>query len=344
MNESNARTRPADNPVLVEVWRGEFLESRHRGALAVVDAGGDTVLQAGDVGSPVYSRSSLKPIQALDLLESGAAARFALDGGCICLACASHKGETEHTRRVGAWLEHIGLDASALECGAHRPYSDEARDDLVRRGRAPTALNNNCSGKHAGFLTTARHLGIDHHGYIHPDHEIQRRITRVIVETCDFAVDGQTPGVDGCGVPVWGIPLRKLARAFAAFAPAARGSGARAAARGSIVDAIVHNPYLIGGGGDFCSRVIGRGRGAVIVKTGAEGVFTGTLLGEGLGFALKIDDGASRASEVAMAALLEHFAVDADFRAALAGEVDVPMHNVAGRVVGRIVARSPAAL
>lgn len=344
MNESNARTRGVDNPVLVEVWRGEFLESRHRGAFAVVDVGGDMVLEAGDVDAPVYARSSLKPIQALDVLESGAAARFDLDGGCICLACASHKGETEHTRRVGTWLEHIGLDASALECGAHRPYSEEARDELVRHGRVPTALNNNCSGKHAGFLTTARHLGIDHHGYIQRGHEIQRRVARVIAETCDFAVGDQAPGVDGCGIPVWGVPLRNLAGAFAGFAPAGRGSGARAAARGTVVDAIIGNPYLIGGGGDFCSRVIGRGRGAVIVKTGAEGVFTATLLGEGLGFALKIDDGASRASEVVMAALLEHFTADAGFRAALAGEVHVPVHNAAGRVVGRIVARSPAAL
>ncbi|MCZ7598440.1 MAG: asparaginase [Gammaproteobacteria bacterium] len=253
MNESNARTRPADNPVLVEVWRGEFLESRHRGALAVVDAGGDTVLEAGDVGSPVYSRSSLKPIQALDLLESGAAARFAPDGGCICLACASHKGETEHTRRVGAWLEHIGLDVSALECGAHRPYSDEARDELVRDGRAPTALNNNCSGQ-------ARRLPDDGPApghrppRLHPPgsrdpaarHAGHRRDLRLLRRRADAGRRRlRRPGV--------GHSLATSARAFAAFAPAARGSGARAAARGAIVDAIVHNPYLIGGGGDFAA-------------------------------------------------------------------------------------------
>lgn len=335
---------PPDNPVLVEVWRGEFLESRHRGAVAVVDLAGDVVFAAGNIEVPVYPRSSLKPLQALALLETGAATRFGLDGSHLCLACASHNGEVEHARRVGEWLAHVGLSATDLECGAHPPYSDIARDELARAGRAPDVLQNNCSGKHAGFLTTARHLGQDHRGYVNPDHPVQRRVTDVVEEVCEYRVTDTTPGVDGCGIPVYGFPLLHLARAFARFAPGAQEADARSRARRSIVEGIVGHPYLIAGSGRFCSRVILAGGGQAIMKTGAEGVYTGTLLGEGLGIALKIDDGATRAAEVLMAAVLNRFARDADYRAVLSAEANVVLRNAAGREVGAVRAPSIATL
>lgn len=323
------------NPVVVEVQRGDFVESRHRGAFCVVDAGGDIVLAAGDVTSPIYPRSSLKPLQALALLETGARDRFALDGSHVCLACASHNGESEHTRRVGAWLERIGLSVDDLECGSHMPYAQAAHDALVRADQAPSPLHNNCSGKHAGLLTVARHLGIDHHGYIAPDHPLQQLVTRGVEETCQVALAGTTPAVDGCGIPVYGIPLYNLASAFTGFADRTDGD-ARARARRVIVEGILAHPHLVAGSKRFCSRVIAASSGAAICKTGAEGVFTGTLLDEGLGFALKIDDGATRASEVLMASLLHRFSRRAAFRAVLEAEVAVTVTNAAGREVGVI--------
>ncbi len=340
--ESGRPSASPDNPVLVEVWRGEFLESRHRGAVAVVDFKGGVPLAAGNIDVPVYPRSSIKPLQALALLETGAAARFRLDGSHVCLACASHNGESEHAHRVGEWLARIGLGADDLECGVHPPYAERARDELVRTGRAPDALQNNCSGKHAGFLTVARHLAQDHRGYLDPDHPLQRLVTASVEETCEYRVSDTRPGVDGCGIPVYGYPLRHLARAFAGFSPASLGPDARSRARQAIVDGIVAHPYLIAGEGRFCSRVIEAGRGRVIVKTGAEGVFTGTLLEEGLGIALKIDDGATRAAEVAMAAVLARFCRDDGLRTALSRETGVVIRNAAGREVGAVRAPSIA--
>ncbi len=335
---------PPDNPVLVEVVRGDFLESRHRGAVAVVDARGGTVFEAGSVDVPVYPRSSLKPLQALALIETGALAKFNLDGSHVCLACASHNGEVEHTRRVAEWLEKISLSAADLECGTHPPYSEEARCDLARAGAGITPLHNNCSGKHAGFLTVTRHLGIDHHGYIEPDHPLQQMITDTVEETCGYPIRNAAPGVDGCGIPVYGIPLRRLATGFAGFAPSARGSGARAKARSTIVESIVENPYLIAGGGQFCTRVIAASGRRAIIKTGAEGVATGVLLEEGLGIALKIDDGATRAAEVLAAAMLARFSRDPEFKSVLDNEVRVPTRNAAGRDVGSVRASSIATL
>lgn len=335
MTDLSQKHKTNANPVVVEVRRGDNVESRHRGSVAVVAAGGDVLLEIGSIDSPVYPRSSLKPLQALALFQTGAASRFGLDDARVCLACASHNGEQEHTRRVADWLEELGLDESALECGAHYPYSDEARNALIRDGVKPGPLHNNCSGKHAGFLSVAKSLGVDHRGYIQPWHEVQRRVVRVVEETCDVSLADVEPAIDGCGIPVYGIPLRNLARAFAAFSPLAA-RDALTSARQAVSSAILRYPYLIAGGGRFCSRVIELSRGRAIMKTGAEGVFTGTLLEEGIGIALKIDDGATRASEVLMASMLGRFTRDEAFRHALAAETSVVVRNAAGREVGSI--------
>lgn len=326
------------NPTVAEAWRGSAVESRHRGAVAVVDWRGETLLEIGDVDVPIYPRSSLKPLQALALVESGAVGRFGLDSSHVCLACASHNGENEHTTRVAAWLEAIELDPSALECGAHYPYSEDARNALIRGDIQPTVLHNNCSGKHAGFLSVARCMNVDPAGYIAPDHPVQRLVTRIVEEACEYSLEGAVAAVDGCGIPVYGIPLRNLARAFAGFSPRAQGLGARSESGRIIVESILRHPYLIAGARRFCTRVIEASRGRAIMKTGAEGVFTGTLLEEGIGIALKIDDGATRASEVLMAAVLKHFSPDPSFSAALDGECSVPIENAASRTVGRVAA------
>ncbi|KAA3630671.1 MAG: asparaginase [Proteobacteria bacterium] len=337
LTESNRTHGKECNPIVVEVWRGGKVESRHRGAVAVVSHDGETLFSSGDIDIPVYPRSSLKPLQALALFESGAVSRLELDNSRVCLACASHNGENEHAQRVDAWLHDIGFDESSLECGSHYPYSDDARNALIRQGVEPGPLRNNCSGKHAGFLSVAKCLGVDPRGYIEPGHPVQQLVKQIVEQVCDVSLDDVEPAVDGCGIPVYGIPLRNLAKAFAAFSPRAT-NDRFADARRAIVAAIQEYPYLIAGSGRFCSRVTERSSGRVITKTGAEGVFTGVLLEEGIGIALKIDDGATRAAEVFMASMFARFCRDDAFRAALDDESSVVVRNAAGRAVGRVTA------
>src|SRR4051794_13566103 len=164
------------NPVLVEVLRGALIESRHRGAVAVVDAGGATVLALGDVARPVYPRSAVKPLQALPLVESGAADKYGLGDKELALACASHGGEPAHVEVASRMLARAGLDAGALECGAHWPNHQPSSQALARAGGAPSALHNNCSGKHSGFLCVACAAGAEHRGYVKPEHLVQREV------------------------------------------------------------------------------------------------------------------------------------------------------------------------
>jgi len=325
------------NPVLVEVWRGDRVESRHRAAFSVVEANGNLVHYAGDVETPVYPRSSLKPVQALWLIESGAADHFKLSPRHIAVACASHGGEAGHTQLVSDWLASMGLNGGHLECGAHPPSHDGTRREMVKQGREPQNLHNNCSGKHTGFICGCVHRGYDIPGYIEPDHPAQREITTIVQECTGYDLSRAKPAVDGCGIPLYAIPLRNLAQAFAGFARANR-DGSRQAARQCIVDSILENPFLIAGSKRFCTRTIENAQGSALVKTGAEGVYAGVLLDQGLGIALKIDDGATRAAEVLMAAVLHSFSNHEEFKAALASDIEVPVKNVAGRVVGKIVA------
>src|SRR5262249_21163566 len=142
------------NPLVVEVTRGGMVESRHRAAVAVVDADGKVVHAWGDIEQPVYGRSAIKPLQALPLIESGAADRYNVPAAEIALACASHNGEPRHVELVQAWLKRIGCSVDDLECGGHMPYHDPSVEALIRSGTKPNALFNNCSGKHTGFLST----------------------------------------------------------------------------------------------------------------------------------------------------------------------------------------------
>jgi L-asparaginase II len=168
------------NPVLVEIHRGNGLESRHRGAAVIADSRGDIVAAWGDIDGPIFPRSAVKMIQALPLIESGAAERFRLTDEHLALACASHSGEPVHVRAVEAWLAQIGLDGNALECGTHEPFSDSAARELIAARQRPSPLHNNCSGKHAGFLTAAHHMNFPIRAYIDKSHPIQRLVTAAL--------------------------------------------------------------------------------------------------------------------------------------------------------------------
>jgi L-asparaginase II len=303
------------NPVLVEVTRGPLVESRHGGALAVVDAAGRTVAAIGDVSAPVFPRSAVKAIQALPLVESGAADALGFGRAELALAASSHSGEPRHVVTAEAMLAAAGRSAADLECGTHMPMAQAAEWALVRAGRAPGPQHNNCSGKHAGFVCTACHLGIDPLGYAGPDHPVQRAVTAALAALTDTRLDATNRGIDGCSIPAHAIPLDRLALAFARMATGKGLAPARAAAARRIVDACMAEPFMVAGSGRFCTEVMPLFPGRVFVKVGAEGVYCGALPDLGLGVALKIDDGASRAAEVAMAAVID---------ACLVGQGDAP--------------------
>jgi len=304
---------PAVNPVLVEVWRGDMVESAHRGAAAVVDATGALVASWGDVEQAVYPRSAVKPLQALALIETGAADAFKVSDEEIALACASHSAEPAHVTLAGSWLARIGLGPGDLECGAHPPRARQTAEALIVAGQAPLALHNNCSGKHSAMLTTARHMGEPTKGYVGADHPVQIRIRDLLGEMtgCDLAA--APAGTDGCSIPTYAAPLRNLARAMAWFAAPETLPPRRGEAAARIARALNAHPFMIAGSGRFDTLMISRSDRAAIVKTGAEGVYMGAVPARGarraFGIALKIDDGATRASEVAMAGLLRYLEV-----------------------------------
>lgn len=324
------------DPVLVEVMRGGLLESRHRGAVAVTDAEGATVLAIGEVTRPVFPRSAVKPLQALPLVESGAADRYGFGDEELALACASHGGEPAHVEVVARMLAKAGLDQSALACGTHWPSSQAAAFALARNGM-PSALHNNCSGKHAGFLCAACAMGVDHTGYWQPEHAVQRAVRAVLEDFTGVVLSHDRCAIDGCSVPTWAIPLQNLARAFAKFGTGCDLALERARAAARLRTACAQKPWHVAGTGRFCNEIMRLLGTRALVKTGAEGVFCGVLPSEGLGIAIKCDDGAGRAAEAIMAALIVRFLPLQDQeRAALARFTRPTLRNWNGIEVGSL--------
>jgi L-asparaginase II len=332
------------NPILVDVQRGGNVESQHRGALAVVDADGVVVVSLGDVERPVFPRSAVKVLQALPLVASGAADRLALSDAELALACASHNGEEVHARTAAQMLAKAGLDVDALECGTHWPYLDTAVRALAAAGRVPNALNNNCSGKHAGFLclACALHGGPDLRqyvrGYVAAEHPVMREVTAALQAATGFDLAATPRGTDGCSIPTHAIPLRHLALAFARVGCGV-GLGAdhaRAALR--LRGAVAKAPFMVAGTGRFDTRVMEQLGERVFCKVGAEGVYCAALPGRGLGVAIKVDDGNNaRAAEVVMAAVIEAFVpLDAADAASMRGFSDAAIRNWNGVEVGRL--------
>jgi len=325
------------NPILVEVTRGEQVESEHRGAVAVVNAAGQLVRAIGDVERPVYARSAIKPLQAMALAESGALEHYELGLEALALACASHGGEPMHVQRLQAWLERLGLSESDLECGPQAPSHGPSRHALLQAQGTPGRLHNNCSGKHAGFLTTCVYYGEPTQGYLQPQHPSQQRWRTLLAELSASDLSAMATGIDGCGIPVIALSLQATALAMARLARPDSLPPSRAAAAQRIHQAMATHPLLVAGTGRFCSRVIAATQGVALVKTGAEGVFTAMLPEQGLGVALKIDDGGTRAAEVAMGALLDHLGLlTPASRATLADSLQPAVLNRAGRTVGVI--------
>jgi L-asparaginase II len=323
------------NPVLVEVLRGALVESRHRGSVAVSDAGGCLALALGDVERPVFPRSAIKAIQALQLVESGAAARYGFGDEELALACASHGGEPEHVSTAERMLQAAGLDTSALKCGVHWPMHQPSSQALARFGGSSTALHNNCSGKHAGFLCVACAMGAELGSYIEASHPVQREVKAALENLTGASIADEDRAIDGCSVPTWAVPLSALARGFARFGTGEGLGPERAKAAARLRAACAAKPWHVAGTGRFCTEVMQALGARVFVKTGAEGVFCAALPEQGLGFAVKADDGGTRAAETIIAAVLARFLPD-EHRAPLQRYLQRPIKNWNGIEVGRI--------
>ena len=341
------------NPVLVEALRGGIAESLHRGAVAVLDADGRVHSAWGDIDRPVFPRSAVKVLQALPLVASGAAEAFALSDEELALACASHGGEAAHAATAAAVLAKCGLDAAALECGRHWPYHDGAMKALVRAGAEPSALHNNCSGKHAGFVCLGCHLSGEAgaegrrgflQGYVKPGHAVMREVTAAMQAATGFDLSRTAAGTDGCSIPTYAIPLRHLALAFARVATGQGLGPAQARAARRLREAVARAPHMVAGSGRMDSRLMAHFGERVFCKVGAEGMYCAALPELGLGVALKMDDGnTSRACEVALAAMLERLLPPQEADAAvLRGFSDAALVNWNGIEVGRL--RAAAAL
>jgi len=317
--------------------RAAVVESRHCGAVAVVDADGGAVLTLGDVDRPVFPRSAVKALQALRMIETGAADRYGFTDQELALACASHSGESGHVAAAQSMLARIGLDASALRCGAHPPMYGPSATALYRAGAEPTALHNNCSGKHSGFLCLACMLGADPRGYINPDHPVQREIKATIESVTGTSIPDNRRAIDGCSVPTWAVPLKHLALGFARFGTGHSLAPERAKAAARLRAACAAHPWYVAGTGRFCTEVMQRLGARAFVKVGAEGVYLGALPERGLGIAVKCDDGGARAAEVVMATLIRCFgALSKDEQAALDHLVRPTLRNWNGIAIGEL--------
>ena len=315
---------------MVELWRGGRCESVHAGHAVICDPQGGVVAAWGDPEAVIFPRSSCKMVQALPLVESGAGAN--LTSAQLALACASHQGAALHVDAVARWLADIGLGERDLRCGAHEPADRDERDRLIRAQESPCQLHNNCSGKHAGFLMLNRHLKRGPE-YVEADHPVQRAVRAAFEEVTQERSPGY--GIDGCSAPNFATSLAGLARAMAAFAAAGEGD-ARGRAMRRLTEAMMAHPDMVAGEGRACTILMRAMAGRAAVKTGAEGVFVAILPGRRLGVALKIADGAGRAAEAAVAALLVRLGVlDAGDPAALR-YLGAPIRNWRGIETGEM--------
>ena len=291
---------------MVELWRGGLLESTHLGHAVICDERGQIVEAWGDPGRVIFPRSSCKMLQALPLLETGAADAHGLSEAHLALACASHQGAALHVEMAGKWLKDLGLGEPDLRCGAHEPLDHAERDRLILQHDKPCQLHNNCSGKHSGFLTVVKHLGVGPE-YVELDHPLQKAIKAAFEEVTDETSAGW--GIDGCSAPNFATSITGLARSMAHFAAAGEGGGVRQEAMHRLTRAMATYPELVAGEGRACTELMRAMGGRVAIKTGAEAVFVAIIPEKKLGLALKIEDGNSRASEAAVTALLARIGV-----------------------------------
>jgi len=316
------------NPVLVEVTRGNMVESRHRGMVVAVDRDGNELFSLGEADAAVFPRSACKAMQALPLIESGAAAAYRFGAKELALACSSHSGEPEHVALAAEMLAAAGRDVGALECGAHWSSDQATLISQARSLEKPSALHNNCSGKHAGFICACCHSGTEVRGYIGYDHPIQQEIRGVMEDLTGAILARDNCGVDGCSIPTYAVPLKGLAHGFAKMATGAGLGAERARASKRLIDACMAEPFYVAGTKRACTRLMNTAPGRIFAKTGAEGVFCAAIPEKGIGIAIKCEDGTTRAAEAMVAATLARFFADEpQVHAGLMAQANHSMHN-----------------
>ncbi len=291
---------------LVHATRGNLVESIYRGDIAVVNAEGDLLYKAGDpIEKMTFIRSSAKPIQAIPVLESGAVDHYGIEESEFAIFCASHSGEVEHTQTVQSILSKIGLDASYLQCGFHPPVFRKAADELVRKGITPSEIHSNCSGKHSGMLALANYKKWSLDNYTELDHPVQQAMLSSMAKCAHIDESEIEIGIDGCGVPVHGLTVYQMARAWANFATPLYLPDSMAQAAIRIAKAMFKHPSKVAGSERFCTALLSSGKGAWVNKSGAQGVYCVGLIDKNIGIALKIEDGNGIAASAAMVEVLD---------------------------------------
>ena len=325
------------NPLIVEVTRGTMVESRHRIHCIICDARGKVIHGWGDLDMSIYPRSAIKPMQAMPLIETGAADAVSASEAEIAFACASHNGEHHHVNMSNTWLKRIGLSHQDLECIGHISIETATSYAQLRSNEVITNAHNNCSGKHSGFLTTAQHMGEPLTGYIAKDHPVQQRMEQILSELggCDLSNTGT--GIDGCGIPVMAMPLSALALAAARMAAPDGLEAGHAQACKRITSAMMAHPFNVAGQNRFDTDIMTAGKGKFATKTGAEGVHVGILVNRGYGVAIKCEDGTKRAADVAMGNIINMLGgLDEAGQGAVAHHLRTPISNAAGAHAGEI--------
>lgn len=324
---------------LVDVTRGDLIESIHIGHIAVVSHTGELIASKGNVNSIVYARSSMKPLQAIPIIETGAYKAFHLEPADLALCCASHNGEEQHTNRVVSMLRKADLHETSLQCGTHNPRWEEAYHKIILEKREVTPIYNNCSGKHSGMLLTAKHMNEPTDDYYSMEHPVQKRIIQVISDMSEIPVDEIQIGIDGCGVPVHGIPLEKIAFAYAKMAKPDNLSEKRQKAASQVVQAMMEAPEMVGGTNRFCTDFMNVVKGKMFGKAGAEGVYCIGDLKTGIGIAIKIEDGNARATSPVAVEVMKQLGLLSEKELELLKEYHSPsIQNARNEKVGSLLA------
>lgn len=291
--------------ILVKDYRGELEDLIHPGIITIVDYKGNLLHSIGDEKRFVFARSSMKPIQALSIVESGAFDHYDISEKELALMCASHSGEDFHEKGVKSILSKANLDESFLRCGTHLPLNEDRKNDFIKRNKKPTEVINNCSGKHSGMLITSKYLGYTLEDYFLKNHDIQNLITKNISEVCDFPKKDIKMGVDGCGVPVHALPMYNLAYGFARFVKPVDFQEKRKNAMEKITKAMTDYPEMVGGTDRICTDLMKKFGDRLVAKGGANAFYGVGIKNRGIGIAIKMLDGTSENLPIVIFEVLE---------------------------------------
>lgn len=319
------------NPILVEHTRGGIPESFHRGVICVVDEAGAIKASVGDVKQVCYPRSALKYFQHIPLLLSGAFDHYGFTLKDLALMCGSHNGETMHTQGASHILNFIGMDASALKCGSQPPTLKADATALIREGKEPNVLHNNCSGKHSGFLAYCKFKGLSTENYLDPNHELHKEIRRITALFCEMNEEDLIMGIDGCSAPIFAMPVYNQAIAYKNLVAPEKFGPEIAEACHKVVKAVASYPEMIAGTKRYCTDLIAASKGRIIGKTGADGVYSIAIPAKKWGICIKIDDGKMGPQYNVAQALLEQLnLLEPEEAQALSSYLELDIRNWSG--------------